>query len=844
MAIMHTVLFTVMPRGVSLNGGTLPVSVFVSPRLVGADTLGAFPDWLNWTKTLKEGLTLTFRSGAHTTKVDIDTQPLMPELWRALFNAETFVRSRAFDDYSQHGIVSYSVRESLSAIKAVYQEASVVLALPDEDAGGKPSGQREGQNNRQLLGTILDGLDVHWNAKQANRWRNHVRDRAMSGSTERSLAGPLDSEGLITTVRNPGAFQSVAVPFAVYHHMPTPTPEDAGPVKIDPDEIDFHQALSSLESHPELLRALGLVFDVELPLDLVPQTVFPAFSTLSLESTSFQWQMPPVLHPLETACVHAMTGGTRLFFTASRTQTSGSSPAQILGLLNLDPAHYGIAQVDVDGAMHKVMAVAELANRQDPGRNLYDSSPEEAPNPEIFDPDATLPSMRSGGLQLYVDRRGAAVLDAIKESKAFNNALEQGGAQPRPFFAEDLVRGYRLDIWDSQSNDWHSLHRRSGKYAIGDLELPFETQEEEGFFQLATTQPAPGAKPADKDLYVHEVIARWAGWSLSVPFPAKSLSRFADPDKAIPPDGDDPDYRTDEAVTPFKVKATYKVIPGSLPKLRFGFRYRVRARAVDLAGNSLKANAPLASGLAAAMGLPRDPEGQAYLRFEPVPAPLVVIRDEKALTAPGSAVHRLVIRTFNAGIENDGAAADLTASDRHIVPPRTSVEMGERLGMFDGPDGKLKSDAATRQLAADRDAGKFNTATIVVAGRSIDDCPIEPGASIDPLPHLPDPLARGAAIRNLPGSTNAAVGRVAPDGGGAAAVDYVVLGDANPRPGSATLVSFNTTGDWQKTTAFRLALGELPRTRQTPDHNGTRLPACSRCSCQRDRPRSYRSAAI
>ena len=80
------------------------------------------------------------------------------------------------------------------------------------------------------------------------------------------------------------------------------------------------------------------------------------------------------------------------------------------------------------------------------------------------------------------------------------------------------------------------------------------------------------------------------------------------------------------------------------------------------------------------MGLPRDPEGQAYLRYEPVPAPLVVIRDEQALTAPGSAVHRLVIRTFNDGIENDGAAADLTASDRHIVPPRTSVEMGERTG--------------------------------------------------------------------------------------------------------------------------------------------------------------------
>ena len=91
------------------------------------------------------------------------------------------------------------------------------------------------------------------------------------------------------------------------------------------------------------------------------------------------------------------------------------------------------------------------------------------------------------------------------------------------------------------------------------------------------------------------MIARWAGLeperARSRP---KSLSRYGDPDKAIPPDGDDPDYRTDEAVTPFKVRATYNVIPGSLPRLRFGSRYRFRARAVDLAGNSLGVDDPLA----------------------------------------------------------------------------------------------------------------------------------------------------------------------------------------------------------------------------------------------------------
>ena len=43
---------------------------------------------------------------------------------------------------------------------------------------------------------------------------------------------------------------------------------------------------------------------------------------------------------------------------------------------------------------------------------------------------------------------------------------------------------------------------------------------------------------------------------------------------------------------------------------------------------------------------------------------------------------------------------------------------------------------------------------------------------------------------------------------------YSALADINPRPGSATLVSFtpadSTVKDWPETTGFRLALGELP----------------------------------
>ena len=104
MAATQTILFTVIPRGISVNPQTFPVSVLVSPRLVGANNLGAFPDWVAWTSQLKEhGLVLTFRSGTRLTDVHIDTAVLQPELWSALFTRDTLVRSRRRRDASGDG---------------------------------------------------------------------------------------------------------------------------------------------------------------------------------------------------------------------------------------------------------------------------------------------------------------------------------------------------------------------------------------------------------------------------------------------------------------------------------------------------------------------------------------------------------------------------------------------------------------------------------------------------------------------------------------------------------------------------------------------------------------------
>jgi hypothetical protein len=802
----QSVLFTVMPRGVILDGSTRPVSVFVTPRLTGDPTLGGFPDWRHWTTLLSEsGLAITLACGAATQTVHIDRSVLQPALWEALFTDRTLVNPYQFDDYSGRGIISYPMRRALSALKAIYQTAGVTLAIP---RGGVAEDDQSPL--RRELRDMIEGLQIHWSPAFGDELRRQVRIAGNAGQFLNRLGTDpafLDGEGLITQDPNPVQNRAAAQPFAVFHHMPTPP--RATPFVPDWDKaLDFHQALSAINAYPLLQRALGLVFDLDLPAEFIAATGGAAPGTITVESVmpGWEWAVPTTVPRLATAYISLAAGGRNLFLAAPRVLVDPAAPSLVIGLLNLDPGHFGLAQVDIDGSMHKAIMLAETFD-PDSDANLFPGGPAQAPHPEIFDPEATLPYLRSGAFTLYADGRAVALLDTIGQNKAFNDALEANAGQPRPFFAEDLVRGWRLDIWDSRTGMWHSLHRRRGIYRIG--EQQFGPAEDEGFVQLAATQPAPGAQPAENDIYLHEAIARWPGWSLSAPRPGKHLSRYADPDKAIPPDMPDPDYAENEPVTPFNMKAEFAVVRGSLPQLRFGRRYRLRARAVDLAGNSLALGDPLADLLSQSFALPQDPEGFAYLRYEPVAAPLVVMRDPAAVTGPGSAVDRLVIRTFNSDPSLDTAAADTSASDRHILPPRASVEICEHLGLFDDAAGHLSGDAATWTLIGARDSGELPLAAITVAGKT-DNYPLITTATFEPLPYLPDPLSRGAALRDLPGSGQGVGAAVAPGIGGDAAITYAPLSDPNPRPGSAALVSFDGGGDWQALVGFRLVPSETP----------------------------------
>ena len=105
-------------------------------------------------------------------------------------------------------------------------------------------------------------------------------------------------------------------------------------------------------------------------------------------SPGWGWAIQPAPIPaLMTAYEYLDFGGHQLFMAASRLAFgSGDKSGEILGLLNLDPRDFGLAQVDIDGAMHKTIIVAESA------ANLALPL-----HPEVFDATSTLPSLRSAG---------------------------------------------------------------------------------------------------------------------------------------------------------------------------------------------------------------------------------------------------------------------------------------------------------------------------------------------------------------------------------------------------------------------------------------------------------------
>lgn len=724
------IIWTAVSNGTA-GSGTVQLSVAIAPRLVStaaAATLADYPDWLNWPAT---AVTFTVTIGTVTIPTDQVTvvPPAVPlpsgvtssQLWQLLFAPTTPVNPYTFSSFAGQLVRSYPAYYVRQFHVSTYTDiaANHPTAWPSyEELFGPFDLFPVGANG--LPGVVAD-IDTMLEDSRG----------AIPPATSPDPATDLVQAYLYTQPLGPGT---------------SPPPETLVP--------DFHQIVSSLGKYPVLLRAFGLVVDLQVALPS------PLSNVVGVSVTP-TWT--PALPP---------PGTTQNFMPVLRTTSATFLPAPRPtdpeingGYLKMngtvaDQPEYALVELDLDGSAAKTLNFAQAIPY---AQNAMAS--QDTPT------DYAVPALRSSGLTLVRTGQAADFVADQSTQEALNSAIVS--ATPPTLYAEDVTQGYRLDVLDETTNRWYQLCARVAAgtvygapaptgYVVGTggaavvVPLPTGTAGspspgpgetgapfDEGWVELSLTQSPPGVTPVS-DLYLHETVCRWTGWSLVADRPGMHWAEDSNTPSAN-------SYNPPNATTDVALQAAHAAAPGTLPVLRYGRTYRVGARAVDLAGNSLNFEAtPSSASLKWATAPLR------YGRLEPVATPVVV---PQAPRTPGEHLLQMVIRSETYATP-DG---DVTPCQRHLAPASLAEEMAEAHGLFD-LDGVPNGNLATYDLIGDRVGLTYATDSVVTSLGGVQDTPVlggynwpaemyyYPAASLA-VPYLPDVFCRGATFQNLPGTT-------------------------------------------------------------------------------------------
>lgn len=456
------------------------------------------------------------------------------------------------------------------------------------------------------------------------------------------------------------------------------------------DGIDFHRIVAALAQYRRLLRDTGLVLDLELERELSPGA-----GALSVE---VRWNHGPGV-----ATERDTYPQTRTIYDEKRFEAEARGKHIVGRRLDLSDRRYTPVQVDIDGGILKLAGTGQSLRTREVRDNQLGGKSVDA------DDSVGLPTLRSTGIMVAETGRADALADRLGRASKFEAQMQAG--KPVELFAEDIVRGYHVDV--REGGTWRSLCRVDVTYEFRNGEKSGE-EDVEGIVQLSASEAPLGSAPELANLLrFSEGLFQWDGWSLSAPRPGLAVDQSGRPQP-----GDE--------IPEFPVAAIERVHPKSLPRLRFGATYRIRARLVDLAHNAENWTA-------------RDVRGSTsditYRRFEPVPPPVLALyRHFGHVDAPthGGSLLRMVIRT-------GGATLDMPTGDvdsRLIYAPRASVEMAERHGALDDPDGRPRRDRYALLAGRDDDLEK------VEVGPPEERKAYPVGDSFDAsTPWLPDPMA-------------------------------------------------------------------------------------------------------
>lgn len=729
--ILETVVFTALPT--SRTADALYLNCFMAPRLGGVEgnpstlPLSRYVDFasgewarivttIDWTMTLRWGDSED--SDEQTLRAARISADPDPALFAVMFPTAMPVVPFTYDNIAKRPMLSFPLARLAQALDDV--QVRIARESP-EDRPAKSdlvtAYQKDGQRPPDTR--PLDGFNL-----------DPQRRATLSTAIDRML----ERNG-VTTAPAAGSPSAVAGSVEQLNRMLAP---DNGPQPppLWPD-LDFHQAVSLLASHPMLMRKLGFIVDLKVPLAgwtkrlgtprVYVGSSWPGSYDPDARGVDITTAFPRVLSRLADKTFRPSSKGTWL-------RDDGFVDARSLSGVT--------SEVEVEIQATQTEATAISRAQQDELDSFGSAT------------HAGTPTRHSTGIAVVQTDYAAHVKTIMLRQDAFNDALRAGDDQLVE--AEDVLAGYRLDVRKVGEDSWRTVHRRHGTltpYVGRQAQAPVDLGDDEGWMEPAGSSGSDEASA----VRMSESLARWLGWSLALPAPGKLLdqdSRAADP---IGPDQGWEVIDSLHGVVDYAAPAS----GARLPLLRFGKTdYEMRLRWVDMAGNSVSPESVAGSTLAV-----------PFRRQDAVASPGVYLAEDPLW---GESVDVVVLRTAAT------LAQTRTISRRYVAPPSVSAELALLHGMFDDAQGRPRVDSY--DTIAQRESAAFPSEVLSA----------KPAA----VPYLADPLAHALFVRGVPVSADAFTAEASLEYGGTWPAMRVleIVADGKARPGASTIGTRMTIG--------------------------------------------------